>query len=312
MILLYITVILVASIALVKSTQAIIKTMDYIAKYFHIPEFVIAFILAGIITSFPELFIGITSAINNTPVLGFSNVIGSNIADLTLILGLIIILARGIKYESRIISQNIIYTFILIIYPILLASDGLVSRIDGVGLLIIFILYNVILFFQSQDFSKTFSGARRKDLIKNIWILSISIIFIIISSSIIVKMSQILALKINASLFVVGLFLVAVATSLPELTLGIKLISEKRKEIIIGNILGSLAANSTAIIGIIAIISPIMIKTYKEFLSSVIFMIASYFIFVWFSKTDKGFTKKEGLILLLAYISFIIIQSLIK
>lgn len=308
----YIAIIILASIVLVKGTHWVIKSLHYLAKYFHIPEFVMAFILAGLATSFPEIFVGISSALNKTPILSLSNVFGSNIANLTLILGLTVVLIKGLKTESRVINQNIIYTSLLIVYPILLASDGLISRADGIALIVLFVLYNIILFFQSRDFTKKFAGARRKDLIKNILLFAVGIALLILSADIIVRVSSRLAIELNISLFLIGLFLIAVGTSLPELIFGIRAAAAKQKGMILGNILGSLASNSTIVLGITAIISPIMIGDLGIFMSSAIYLLAAYVLFVIFSRSKNRISWQEGLILLFFYISFVIIQFLIE
>ena len=308
----YIFFILIASFILIKSAQWVIKALTYLAQYFHIPEFVVAFILAGIATSLPELFVGISAAINKTPILSLSNLLGSNIANLTLILGISIVLTKGINTETKASQKNIIYTFLILIYPILLAMDGNISRIDGFALLIIFILYNLILFYQSKNFSKKFEGAKKKYLIKNIFLFILGIILLLACSEIIVRSSNLLASELKIPLFLVGLFLVAIGTSLPELVFNIKAANNQHKDMILGNILGSLVINSTAILGVTALISPIIIKNINLLISSAIFLLIAYLIFVFFAKTKKRISWQEAFILLFLYIAFIIIQFLLK
>lgn len=312
MVFLYILIIILASIVLVKSTHWIIKALNYLAKYSRVPEFVVAFILAGLVTSFPEFFVGIAAALNKTPILSLSNVFGSNIANITLVLGLTVILIKGLGAESRIINRNIIYVAILIIYSMLLASDGLLSRVDGIGLIALFVLYNLILFFQSKDFTKATGWARRKDLIKNLLLFAVSIALLLISAEIIVRISSRLATELDISLFLIGLFLIAIGTSLPELIFGIRAAAEKHREMILGNILGSLASNATAVLGVTAVIYPIMIGDPKLLFSSSIFLLAAYILFIIFTRTKKRISWREGVILLFFYICFIIIQLLIS
>jgi len=97
----YIIIIILASGVLVKAAHWVIKSLIYLAQRIKISEFVIAFILAGIATSLPELFVGISSALNKTPILSLSNVIGSNIANITLILGITIILLKGLNIKIK-------------------------------------------------------------------------------------------------------------------------------------------------------------------------------------------------------------------
>src|SRR6056297_1421258 len=111
----YIITIFIGCFILIKSTNLVIKSIKYLAKYFNIAEFVIAFVLAGLATSLPELFIGVMSAVENTSVLSLSNIFGSNIANITLVLGITIIIAKNVSTKSRMVNRNLFYVFILVI-----------------------------------------------------------------------------------------------------------------------------------------------------------------------------------------------------
>ncbi len=307
----YIITIFIGCFILIKSTNLVIKSIKYLAKYFNIAEFVIAFVLAGLATSLPELFIGVMSAVENTSVLSLSNIFGSNIANITLVLGITIIIAKNVSTKSRMVNRNLFYVFILVIYSILLSLDGYLSRIDGIGLVVLFVLYNTILFFQSKEFEKKAGWARKKELIKHIILLFIGIIVLIISAQTVVQSSINLSQVLQSSIFLIGLILVALATSLPELIFGINSFKTGNKDMILGGILGSIASNVTIVLGVTSIISPIIIKNPSLLITSSIFMILAYVIFGFIFKTDKKITWKEGLVLLLFYVIFIIIQPMI-
>ena len=125
-------------------------------------------------------------------------------------------------------------------------------------------------------------------------------------------MSELLAFELNISLFLIGLFLVAIGTSLPELVFGIQASQQKHKDMIFGNILGSIAVNSTAVLGITAIISPITIDDLGILATTAIFMLGGYLLFILFSYSKKRLSLEEGFILLFFYVAFIIVQFLIK
>jgi len=309
---LYITTIILASAILVKAAHQVIKSLVYLAQCLKISEFVIAFILSGVATSLPELFLGISSALNKTPILSLSNVIGSNIANITLILGITIILLGGLNIKTKTIQRNIIYTAFLMIYSLLLCLDNTLSRLDGVALLVSFTLYNLILVHQSQDINKIVAKTKKKELKKNILLFIIGIALLLITTQIIAKISNNLAIKLNIPLFIVGLFIVAIGTSLPELILGIRAAHQKHKDMILGGILGSVAVNSTAVLGITALISPITIKNNTLFIVSIIALIVAYLLFGIFSRSKKRISWQEAIILLFLYIAFTIIQFLLK
>jgi len=311
MVWLYIIIILISCLALIKSTDWIIRSLTYLANYFKLPEFVIAFILAGLATSAPELFIGIQAGLNNIPILSLSDVLGSNLVDLTLILGLTLILSRGLSVEKKVIKYNITYTFILLIYPLFLLLDKEISRLDGAALLILFSLYLIILYRQSQRYSKREGRVFRKDLIKNIAFFVLGIGVLLISAQAIVKSAQNLAVELNIQLFIIGVFLVALGTSLPELAVNIKAI-HNHGEMSLGNILGSVAANSALILGVTALIYPIQVTEIGLVLISIIFMVGSFILFAVFTRTKEKLSWPEGIIMILIYIAFIIFQSFVK
>ncbi len=237
---------------------------------------------------------------------------GTNIANLTLTLGLTVILIRGIDSKKRPIQKNILYTLILLVYLVLLTLDGQLSRTDGLALIILFILYNLILFYQSRDFTKKLDNVKHKDLIRNLLVFIASITLLLISAKIIVKYSTDLASELNIPLFLTGLFLISIGTTLPELVFGIKATKEQHKDMILGNVLGSLTVNSTAILGVVALISPIIIKNNYLFISSSIFLLIAYLMFAVFVLSKEKISWRGGVVLCLFYVAFIIIQFLVK
>ncbi len=308
---LYILLIILLCAVLVKSADIAIKALVFFSNYLKLSKFVIAFILAGIATSFPEILVSISSGIHKCSTLALGNILGSNIADITLILGLTIILVKGLKTEAKVIQTNIFYTLLLVIYPIILLLDGTLSRTDGLALIGIFLIYLLILFRQKEKFTQTYETVRRKKLLENILLFVVGMILLVLSADTIVKISNILAVRLNTHLIIIGLFLIAVGTSLPELAFGLRAAKLQSKEMVLGNVLGSLVVNSTLALGITSIISPIVIQNPPTFLTSACFMLVGLALFAIFSRTQRNLTKKEGVILLFFYITFVIVQHLI-
>jgi len=117
---------------LILSGYLLVKTLSKIAVFLKLSEFIIAFIIMAFATSIPELFVGISSAISKNPALSLGNVIGSNIVDLTFIIGIAVVLARGITINKE-VRKDSLYMFLIALIPIILMliGNGL-SRIDGV------------------------------------------------------------------------------------------------------------------------------------------------------------------------------------
>ncbi|MCF7907175.1 sodium:calcium antiporter [Patescibacteria group bacterium] len=304
--------IVLASISLVKAAQWTINALVYLARRLRLSKFVIAFVLASFASSLPEFFVGISAALDQKSILSLSNVFGSNIANITLVLGLSVLLVKGLKIKTKTIQRNIIYTLLLLFYSVLLCLDGVLSRLDGVALLISFTLYNIILIYQNKDRRQIIEKAKKGETFYQILKFILSISLLLLSSKIIVETSQKLAETINIPLFIVGLLVIAVGTSLPELIFGLQAIRGKHKDMILGSLLGSTIVNSTAVIGLTAIIYPITIQENNLFLISVAFMLGTYILFAVFSRSHEKISWGEALILVFSYVTFIIVQFLIK
>src|SRR3989338_694406 len=140
----YLTLILflISCLVLVASGGYLVKLIVKIASYLKLSEFVVAFIIMAFATSIPELFVGINSAIGGNPALSLGNVIGSNIADLTLVIGIAALLGRGIKPKNFRIKKDSLFMFLTALVPVaLMIFDQTLSRTDGVILISIFIIY---------------------------------------------------------------------------------------------------------------------------------------------------------------------------
>ena len=126
--------------------------------FFKIKEFVIAFFLMAFATTIPNLIVGIISALHKIPELSFGDVIGGNIVDLSLVLGLGVLLSKaGIPAESRVVQKSSIFTIFIAIFPLLLILDGNLSRVDGFLLLLSFFCYIFWIFSKRERFTKVYN-----------------------------------------------------------------------------------------------------------------------------------------------------------
>ena len=123
MIILYIALFLLFVLALVKSGAVAVKKLVAISRYFRISEYILAFILMAFATSLPEFFVGINAALSKTPILSLGNIIGSNIVNLSFILGVVVIISKGMRIESKIAKRDAWLVFFISILPLLLLID---------------------------------------------------------------------------------------------------------------------------------------------------------------------------------------------
>jgi cation:H+ antiporter len=119
----------------VLSAGEAIKRLLNVAKHFHLSEFVASFVIAGMIAVLPELTIGVVSALGGTSSLGFGVILGANVADLTLVIGTVVLFAGKLKLDSNML-KHMRMSFFAVLLPVLLFIDGEISQIDGAILLV--------------------------------------------------------------------------------------------------------------------------------------------------------------------------------
>ena len=304
MLLLDLVLFILFSVVLVKSSTLALKAIIKIAHYFRLNEFIISFVLFGIASSLPETFIAISSAIRNIPQIGVGTLIGSNIADLTIIMGIVAIYARNIKIKSTIFKWDMFY-LLLCGLPFLLSIDGQLSRIDGIILIIFFVLYfNFIISNRAKYKTKIFEHVPKKQLHKNITFFIVGVGLLILSSNLIVDYASKLALDVNIAPILIALLLLGLGTTLPELTFSLNSINKGHKELGLGDLLGVVIVDSTFVLGLVAIIRPIIIS--KLILISAGIMFVSAIISILFMESDRQLDWKEGVALIILYILVLI------
>lgn len=302
----HLVIIIVGIIIMVIAATQLVKVIDFMSRYFHVSEFTTSFILMGIATSIPELAVAISSSIHQNAVLSLGNIIGSNIADLTLIIGLPVLIARGIQVKSRLTQLDTQYMSILALTPLLLLFDYQLSRLDGMFLLTLYGAYDYRLIRQRSRFTRFVEQVKKPRLLKQLLLFIITILAIFISSQFVTNAAVLIAQEIDVPILIIGLIVISTGTILPELTHGIRATIMKHEGQIIGDILGSVVGNSTLIIGIAAVINPIKLVNFSEIVVPAMFLIIAIIYFLTSVYSGKRLTVRESLILIFIYLTFII------
>ena len=265
-----IILIIIGFILLIKGADFLVDSSSNIAKRFHIPEIVIGLTIVSIGTSLPELIVSLNSAINGYSDMSLGNVLGSNVCNFLLILGLAATI-RPLKFkrETRLIEIPICLV-LTIIFGILCNTDTRISRPEAVILIILFvmfIIYTVIMGIKGEKFDKedgedeemeeTTEDKKQVSILKNIIYMILGIIVLKFGGDFVVENSIVVAEHFCISEQIISLTIVAIGTSLPELVTSIVAAIKGNSDISIGNILGSNIFNMALIIGISAFIKPI-------------------------------------------------------
>ncbi len=304
---------LIACIVLIISGSLLVKTLTKIASFLRLSEFVVGFIIMAFATSIPELFVGITSALAKNPALALGNVIGANIINLTLVIGIAVLLGRGIKIESKKTKTDSLYmVFITALPMVLMVIGNSLSRIDGIILLAAFALYARRILKQRKLFKKEVEdGIKRPEIIITTILFIFSLALLFLSARFVVEYSTLLSVDLALPPIIVGLFIISLGTTLPELTFGSRAVLAGHSEMALGNSIGSVIVNSTLVLGITAIIFPITANILLFYVSA-IFMVVIAFLFATFVESGDKLYIKEGISLILLYVFFVIIEFYIN
>lgn len=304
---------IISLLALIVSGSLLVRSLSKIARFLHISEYVVGFIILAFATSIPELFVGIASALEKNTALALGTVLGSNIANLTIIIGIPILLAKGMKIASPKTKNDSLYMVILCTLPLVLMLVGNeLSRIDGILLVLAFFIYIRKIYLESKEFTKRFENKLgRWTVVSSVAVFLFSLIALFISADSLVHSATILALGFAIPPILLGLFVIAIGTSLPELVAGTTAALKGHSEMSIGNVVGSNIANATLILGVTSIIYPIT-SNFLLFITSGVYMILTTFIFATFIRSGSRVDWEEGLSLVLLYAFFIILEVFIK
>jgi len=309
----YTTLVLLAGIAIVVyGADEAIKRLLNLSKFFRLSAFVTGVVIAGTLAVLPELSIGVLAALEESSTFGLGLIFGANVADLTLVIGVVVLLAGHQKMTPGML-KNLKISFIAVLLPVFLIIDGELSGIDGLILVGAFVVYVIWLLTTGRGVREIPERARLSKKVFRlgitVFMLAVGITVLFLGSELVTQSAQELSSVLGLPLFLIGL-VVAIGTCLPEMAFAIRA-SEKEGSIGIGNILGNVLADSMLTIGVIAIIHPIIIPNMAAPLIAGVFVAASA-IFVYSRSKDGDISKKDATLLIGAYALFVVIQYLLE
>ena len=299
-----------------KAGSWIVKALSNISRILKWREFIVASFIMSSASTLPELFIAINSSIKKVPQLSIGNVIGAGVIYLTLVIGVGTIMAGKLRFKSNIIKRSSAFAVLYLFLPILLLIDGYFSRTDGIILILALIFYFQELVKHQRKFSKVYNhyktNFRKKifDFFKYFALFLFGIAILLIGSNGVVFAAMNIAALTPISIFIIGLLIVAIGTSLPELVFAIESTRLGYKEMIIGSVLGSVVIDAGLVLGMAAIICPFRVFNIPQYVLGIAFSIITAGLFFLFSRSKNEINRKEGIVLISIYSLFLISQIL--
>lgn len=299
---------------LIKGADLFVNGSSNIAKLLRVPTILIGLTIVAFGTSSPEATVSIIAALEGNADVALGNVVGSNILNITLIVGVTAFL-YPLRVESETIRKEIPFTLLASVALLILMSDialqesssNLLTRSDGFILLLflsIFMYYLIEIGLKSRKEKADEPVPEDIRWGKNILITILGLAAIIFGGDLVVDNGTEIAYSLGMSETLVGLTIIAIGTSLPELVTSISAALKKESEIALGNIVGSNILNILFVLGGSATISPL--ATNNKMFIDVILMIVLTIILLVFSRTSFRIGKREGFVLVAAYIIYLV------
>jgi len=307
-------------VVLVFGAEKLVDAASALAANFEIPNIVIGLTIVAFGTSAPELVVNIFAAVSGSSEMVMGNVLGSNIFNVLGILG-ISALIYPLTVKSNTTWIEIPLSFLAAVLIWVLANDillnlqvsDLISRGDGLVLLLffaVFLVYNITISKNSQSTGETVEIPLGYTTTKSIlWIL-VGLAGLIIGGKLIVDNAVELAKIFGMSERIIGLTIVSIGTSLPELATSVAAVRKKKVDIAIGNVLGSNIFNTFLILGLSSIITPVKVFTASN-LDILVNILAGLLLFLFlFTGKGRALGRWEGGVLLVLYIGYLMLLVL--
>ncbi len=287
---------------LVVFSNIFVDAASSLANSFKIPKMVIGLTIAAFGTCTPELAISFNSILEKSYDITISNVIGSCIINILLIIGLASIV-KAIKIKTITVKNELTLLLITTITFAILFLDNTLSKADALILIIFFIVLGLYLYNMIKHFKKTEIEQPKYSKIMALIITILSIATITVASDIVVNSTMAIAESFNISIKIITMTIIVIGTSLPELMITVSSAKKGEFDITVGNIIGTNIFNICIVLGVPTLLfGPITTNAFNYF--DLIFLVLAATFFFIFSKSNRAISKKEGTIMLLTFIIY--------
>ena len=309
-----ILMIILGFVFLIKGADFLVDGASGIAKRFRIPEIVIGLTIVSIGTSMPELFVSTTSALQGSADMSIGNIIGSNVCNLLLILGLSAVISP-MKFQKTTRNIEVPMCFGVTVVFLLLCNLGkALTWVDGVILLVLFLGFLGYTFYiakKGMEQTEPEEETKQNSMLKNIILILVGVVALKLGGDFTVNNSVVIAEKVGISQKVIGLTVLAIGTSLPELVTSVVAATKGSDDLAIGNIIGSNIFNMLMIIGVSAVITPLAYNvTYNLQLGILLGALVLLEVFA-FTKPKNRMTRPNGVIYVALYAVYMVLLFVI-
>jgi cation:H+ antiporter len=291
--------------------KLIVVAVDDFSKRLRFSSFAVSFVLLGILTSIPELSVGLTSISRGVPEVFVGNLLGGIFVLFLFVIPLLALVGGKVRLDGGISKNTLILVLGVIMAPAVLILDQKINSIEGLLLIVAYIVLSIWVEMKKGFFDKKHTKVfdlkaySYMDIVKVV----VGVGVVLLAGQVVVTKTILFSQILGLPVFFVSLVFLSLGTNLPEISLAITSIRMKKKEIAFGDYLGSASAN-TLFFGIFALMSGGEIVIKDRFEVVVMFMLLALGSFYFFIRSNKELSRKEGLMLMILYGVFCVWESM--
>ena len=310
-IIIQVVLLLVGFVFLIKGSDFFVDGASSIAAILKIPTIIVGLTIVAFGTSAPEAAVSITSSLTGNNAMAVSNVVGSNLFNMLMVIGVAALLG-DLLMEKSVLEKDLPFLVgITLLFAVFIVIGWNISTIEGIILLVILAAYVFYLIRNAgQSGAANYVEKPKLTTPKSILFIIVGLAGIILGGDLVVDSASSIAMALGMSETLVGLTIVAIGTSLPELVTSLTALKKGENQLVIGNVIGSNIFNILFVLGASSAISQIPLDS--SMLIDVLFMVAVTVLCFIFGKTQDKYDKKEGIILValfIVYMAFAIMRN---
>lgn len=300
-------VLIVSLLVLAWSADRFVDGSCGLARILGVSPFLIGMIIVGFGTSAPEMLVSAVSAFEGSPDIALGNAYGSNITNVLLILGVAAIV-NPIKVDFSVVKKELPFLAGTIVLTVFLILDGFISRINAISMLILFIPIMVISSLGKKEEQSDEETGKNDSLPKSIFWILFGLALLVGSSRALVWAAKDIATALGISELIIGLTIVALGTSLPELAASVSAARKNEHGVAFGNVVGSNLFNTMCVVGIAGSITPVTVD--PKILTRDLPATAMVTLFLFIFGIRKEISRTSGIFLVALYIAYTILLGL--
>jgi cation:H+ antiporter len=298
-------VILIGFLVMSESAREAVVRLVRVSRHFGVSEFSISFLGVGLVSILPELLIGLNSAADGASSFGLGIVFGSNVADLSLVVGIVALVSGSLSLSRRTLS-HLKYVVGLVALPVILLLDGSLSRTDGLLLIGVFVLYALLMLWSHKP-ERVRKHVYHSDWKRDAVVVVFLVLVMVLAGEMITTMAEQISAALVLPLVLVGAML-AVGTCLPELLFSLRATQSNHVEMGVGDVLGNVVADALLAVGLIAVFSPIHPQYPLQSLALGAWMLLELLLVCGLFWLAGRISRTWGLVLVLLYVAFLVGQ----